>query len=465
MSSSEKKETKISIRDLLFYYLRKWRFIVVLFFVCATLLGAYRAVKLLSMIRSSDYRDQAWELYEQAVDYRESETERLDRETVIQEKKLEVKSKYLDESLLMTMDPDDSCIASADVYISGDTGTARASLLSSIFQSAFRTGKISQELADQVHIKREYIQELLRLSSKEYVTTFANEEEQSIIATDRVLLHIGLIAGDENMARKLMDGLVTSFNNLNKELTENSQIDMQNNVAFLNFVYTTRRVEELDTYQVSIRDEVKNISKNLEDLQEKKDALEIPVYELMSLGSVFRSSLKYFLGGGFVGGCLSLILLFFACLYSDKILSPEELESRTNMTVFAVSGIRKKRIGVRIDQLIDKCELKSELTSIRSTAKLLELDDNYPQYVIWGTQPEGVLNAMIPNIGQKTILNLDQMDSWCGLLPEKDQAEIKVPTKYILFANREQTTYKEINYKLGVISKLKGTNIICILCI
>ena len=71
---------------------------------------------------------------------------------------------------------------------------------------------------------------------------------------------------------------------------------------------------------------------------------------------------------------------------------------------------------------------------------------------------------MIPNIKHKTILDMDEMGSWRRLLPEKNQTEMEGTVKYILFADRGQTTYTEINYKLRVISKLKGTDTICILC-
>ena len=80
MEVPNEKSAGVGLRDLFFFVLRKWRFIVCLGFGCAALLGGLRVYQLSSMVGSSSYQDRARVLYEQAVAFRESELDRLGTE-------------------------------------------------------------------------------------------------------------------------------------------------------------------------------------------------------------------------------------------------------------------------------------------------------------------------------------------------------------------------------------------------
>ena len=461
MNDMNEKDTRVTIRDLFFYILRKWRIIVIMGFGFAFLFGVCREIKLLLMVQSDEYKGEMH--YENAMEERESEIENLDRKIVSLEKRQKEKRQYQEQSMLMSMDPYDSWIASADVYISGSSGTS-AAVLSDIYQHAINNGSISQKLAEKLNMDEKYIREMIKADYQECTTEYS-DKDQAYITTDQVLLHIGLIADDKDMARELMDGIVLGLNELSVELNDSGESERINNLTIINDICTNRIVEELEDYQNSVRDTIEGISDELNSCQKEKDELVQEVYKIpWSAKEIVLSGFKFFLLGGFIGGCLSLIILLFACLYSDKILSPNELRKQTGLNVIMVSKPKNKHSGTIIDKFVVSHELSGELLFSKSMQRLLELDNAVERYVIWGDWGKEVLDMLFPDSRQKTVLNMDEMESWRCLLPEKGQGKGE-RTKYILVVDRERTTYREINNKLEVIRRLDGQDIMLVVCV
>lgn len=457
MNDLNEKGTRITIRDLFFYILRRWRTIIILGFGCAFLFGACRGIKLLSMVQSDEYQEKVKTRYEDKIKDKESETKKIDREISQLEEKLDEKKEYQEESLLMAIDPQDSWIASADVYLS-DVSGASASVLASIFQSALNNGSISQKLADMLHVDEKYIRELIRTTYQEYTTEYPRIE-QTYMLTDQVVLHIGLIAGDKETAHKLMGGIKEALEELKTEMTGSG---ISYDMKVLNEVYMNRIVQELDDYQYSIRDTVENITDELDSCRKEKDKLEKEVYKApWSVKEIVLSAFKFFVLGSFIGGCVSLILLLFACLYTDKILSPEELRKRTGLNVAVVSEPESKHWGAVIDKFISDHQLSRELFLTKSMQRLAALDNDTERYITWGDRGKEILNMLIPASQQKIVLNMDEMDSWNCLMPES-RSEVDEQTKYVLVVKRGKTTYREIDNKLEVIRQLGGQDIMAV---
>ena len=464
MNEHREDSTGVTMRDLFFYILRKWRIIVMMGFGCAFFFGACRGVNLSMMIQSDDYIAKENARYEETIEDWEAETEELDREIKNIEKKLKEKEQYQKQSILMAIDPYNSWIASADICISGVPGMP-VSVLANIYQSALNNGSICQKLAEEMHIEEKYICEMIRVDCSEY-STENPEKERTNISTDLAVLHVSLIAVDIDMAQKIMDGIITAFMEIRNELNNGGQLDLTNNLTVLNNICMNRVVEELESYQDGVYSTIMSLSDELDVNRKEKGELEKLVYiKPWSPKEVFLSVFKYFLLGGFVGGSLCLILLLVICLCSDKILSADELKRRTDIKVFAMPWGNEKRFGIGIDKWIRSFEQNRQLEFSGIAKKLLELDGDISEYVIWGKLSQERLNELIPSIKNKTVLEMDLLDSWISLLPEGSEEGINKQIKYILLADREKTTYQELNYKLDVIHKLKGQDIMCVLCI
>ena len=449
-----KADKMITVRDLFFYILRKWRTIIILGFGCAFLFGACRGIKLLSMVQSNEYQEKVKTRYEDKLKDRESKEKKIDREIAQLEMEMDAKKEYQEQSLLMAMDPQDSWIASADIYLSDVSGTS-ASVLSSIFQAALNNGSITQKLADMLHVDEKYIRELVRTQCQEYTTEYPRIE-QAYMLTDQVVLHIGLIAGDKETARDLMEGIVGAFEDLRSGITGSG---ISFDLRVLNETYVNRIVQELENYQYSVRDTIESITDELDSCRKEKDELEKDVYKApWSAKEIVLSGFKFFLLGGFIGGCLSLVILLVACLYTDKILSPEELRKRTGLNVIMVSELGNKHWGAVIDKFITNHELSRELFLLKSMRRLALLDNATERYITWGDPGKEILNTLIPASQQKMILNMDEMESWDCLLPEKGVGE-NGHTKYVLIVKRGKTAYREIDNKLEVIRRLGGQDI------
>ena len=472
IETANEKSIGIGLRDLFFYILRKWRFIICMGIVCGAILGAYRANRLLSMIRSNEYQGQAWILYEQAVKWREDETERLDVEISELQKKLDAKQTYTENSLLMQIDPYNSRLAYMDVCILGEGNTE---LIYNIYQSAINHGSITNRMAELLGYDEQYLRELIKLQDS---ITLQNsimlqnimlpeaeipETAPNITISDKAILHIEWIAADSDLAEKIKDSLISSLNDLNLKL--NREVGAHKLIQVDNGCVQYSG-QELGDYQNRIKNEITDISNLLEQKNIEKDALEIPVYELMPMKTVFLSSLKYFLAGGAAGGGLSLIILYIICLYSVKIVSPDEIRRRTNLRVLTIFGPTRRSLGGIIDRLIIRHELKDGILSLESVRKRLELEPDNKEWVVWGTLPENILEEMLPKGAGTKIVNMAHMDSWMDMMTVSKQEEYEKSTRcYILIADRRKDTYKSIIDKLEVIGTLHGENVICILCV
>lgn len=429
--------------------------------MCAAIFGVFRVNRLLSMIRSSEYQGQAWTLYEEAVKWREDEIERLDTEISDLQKKSEAKQTYIENSLLMQIDPYNSNLAYMDVCILGEDNME---LLYEVYQSAIDHGSIINRMAKLTGIDEQYLRELIKLQNLMNPETELQEIGSNIAISDKtVLLHIEWIAADSDAAEKIRDSLISSLDELNSKL--NGEVGAHKLIQIDNGCVQYLG-QELGDYQNQIKNEIADISNLLEQKNIEKDTLEIPVYELMSMKTVFLSGLKYFLAGGVIGGGLSLIILYILCLYSVKIISPDEIRKRTNLRVLTIFEPKKKSLGGIIDHRIICHELKDSILSLESVRKRLELAPDNKEWVIWGTLPENILEEMLPKDSGTKIVNMDHMDSWMDMMTISRQEEYERSTRcYILIVDRRKDTYKSIIDKLEVIATLHGENVICILCV
>ncbi len=463
MDNLQEKEIRISLHDVLFYMLRKWRYFILLGFACAFLLGAFRGVKLLTMTHNEEYREKADEQFQSETIELEADKKELDRKIADLEKKLEETKQVQEESLLMAMDPYDCWVASADVYIKDIAGTS-ASVLSSLYQSALNNGSVRQKVADKLNVKEKYVGDVIRTSFQEYTTEYPNTD-QAYMLTDQMLVHVGLIAADEKTAHVMMDGITQALGEVSETIGNGEQQPgFTDTLTVLNLTYTNRAVEELETYQYSITDSIESMSYSLEDSVKEREKLEKKVVKMPWSGKeIIVSACKYFLLGGLLGGILCLVILFITCLYSNKILSAEELEKHTGLLVFPVIRPAQARFGAKIDMLLKARELGTDPLPAQLMRRCLSADPKVERYVIWGDAAQDTLSALIPDIDKKTVLTMDSLSSQNLLQPLDGQDPTADHTQYILFAKRDETTYRELDRKLAVIRQLKGNNAICVL--
>lgn len=449
------------MRDLFFYILRKWRLIVCMSIICGGILGGFRGYQLLSMIRSREYQEQARILYEQALEWREDETERLDEEIADLQKKLEEKQRYMDSSFLMQMDPYNSIITSVDLCIFAEENIK---LLYEIYQLSFKSGSITGRMAELLGEDELYLRELITIQDSIWIEgNDDSTETDAITLSDKAaVLHIELLAADHTSAQKMKDSLMTSIDELNSKLN-----GMVNTHELVQIDHGCVRYsgEELENYQNEIRSEIVEMSQLLEQTYKEKEALEIPIYELMPMRTVFLSSLKYAVAGGLAGGCLSIVILYILCLHSEKILSPEELKKRTGLNVLAISGKTKKSLGAIIDSLIIHKELEGSILSLESVRKRLELEICNEEYAIWGELPEDMAVSIFPQNSNSNFINMEQKNSWLDMTDISGQEQYEDTRRYVLIVDRKKDTYKGIENKLDTIHRLHGNNIICIICV
>ena len=464
MNENETDGTRITLRDVFFYVWRKWRVVVLVVLSFALLLGVFRSVKLVLMINSDSYRAQAQELYEKAVNFYESETERLDKEIEGNEITLRNQNLYIEKSYLMSMDPSNCCVGSVDVQIACDALKGNISVIRSVLQSGIRTGKACEILAAKYGTESQYIEELIKVESNiEEKNTAQIDEKKGEDYLNGALIHVALIAADKNMAQEMLGNVVDYLNEICNQMNE-EQTNLKLNLMYYNENYSIRKEDKLESYQMKMNDEVDGAVKSLEISKQSKAELEIPVYELMPLKEVFLSSIKYAILGGFVGFVICIFALVIMCLYSEKILSPSELRARTGLEVYTTPRGKGKKFGSLLDSKINSCELNGEIITANFLKRLLEIDKDVSEYYVWGERPVGALESIIPDVKNASIIDIDELDSWRAVNIISSEKSTKGQPLFILFADRE-SSYKEVNRKLDVIAKLTRKPPICILYI
>lgn len=323
----ENDEWEISLKDIFFYVLLRWKKILAVALACAILLGGVCFGKLLLEMNNED---------EEEKDVAKTAEERYAYDIQLIEQKIEEQEAlianhydYMRDSILMQLDPLNTYCTEISIYLS----TGYQIMPDMVYQNPDYTDALLRYyknllndvstldvIAEEIGTKAEYLREVLTI-------------DQSGNWLDILVLHYNSETV-EKISEMLVDTLQASQNKAAKSIGEHTIDIMQHTIV----KYIGEGIVE---NQERARGHISTLQEELELTKSKLRTLELPK---SSTDSSAVNCIKMFIVGFSVGAIGTIICLGVCFAFSDKVHSDEELERRLGIKVLgkATYGEKKK---------------------------------------------------------------------------------------------------------------------------
>lgn len=339
---------EIDLKDLLFSVLHRWRLIILTAILFGALLGGYRMGKNLLQRKNADYLVQVQEQYQQDCEEYEHLNVRYQQEIENIEKNIEVQKEYINNSVLMKIDPYEKGTASADIFVKPDEmgSDDNAIFLSSDYTDsiikAYMTYAQSlgiKEIAKDMGIEEKYLRELVAFSP-DYAS---NTLSISVCHTN--------IRNAERVLNSILDGISAQSSDLESKLGKHD-------IYIMNRVSESVSDSNLATTQKNNNANIDTLQNTLKDTEKTLKGLNEPGTPMaLSNTALLKSGIKYTVFGGALGVFFAVFCICFLSLMTDKIASAKELDMCFNIRILGVfEKKQKKRIFSAIDNWLDHLE-------------------------------------------------------------------------------------------------------------
>lgn len=330
----------IFFKDLLFVALYQWKKILIVAIAFAVLLGAVGVLT---------GKDEATVGGMTLTPETQSKVEMLEAKKEFTEKRLKEMKVYMEESVMMTLDPYAVCTSGFHIVIAPlyDTPVteatpieADASALIRAYRSALVNSQRLNELAQQLDVDRKYLHEQIQFDTSTEntlgVLVRSNDMENAKAIAD--VLRATTEAGKETIAQTVKDHEITII------LFESGP------------VYDSTCASQQDTTQKTLT----NYENDLLSVE-----TELKRYAPTQLVSGGTNPLLYAIVGAFLGACLVVGLAWVGHIGGSKIYSARVLENRTGVRVLGCVRGKKRNF---IDRWLRKVEGRADNTQLDAVA-------------------------------------------------------------------------------------------------
>lgn len=313
----------IYLKDLLFSALYRWKRILVWGLVLAILLGglkgisAYRAAK----AAQAQLNDPARQVLE--LESYEAEKDALESQLTTLQENIQRQTAYLEESVLMQLDPYAFYEVSLSVYI--DTGYQilpgmdyqSPDLTKAIISSYITvlTGEASaQAVASAMGIDPVYLLELISTSASDGTNT----------------LQIRAKYPDQKGAEKLLTLLVQQLTRIQSDISQTVQAHELRTIQ-----QYVRQMSDTDLADMQTQQEqaLMDLYDSIDATEAELEALVPPQTQAAGIGSTVKSAVIFAIIGGVLGVFLAVLTAWIGHIGSSKVYSARTLCNRTNIKV------------------------------------------------------------------------------------------------------------------------------------
>ncbi len=342
-------EMEISLKDLFFHLLYRWRSILVGALVGAILLGSYQYMNLTLTHRKGKLTKAEKQFYIDLQEFRDNLANYRkgvrDYTNLIKEK-----NEYLDNSVYMALDPENEWVASRRYYIKVDQA-----VLDELPQG------LQEDPADRVamaytstlktNLDKDEMEALLGTGQKEYIDELVGIGSDSGSNT----ISIWVIGPDQETVIRQMsyfaDRLTTVCSEVAQEVEPHTLTLMLEDVR-------TRIDNDLSAKQSEYRQQIIDLQHALKDNQEKLNRIEDKKEPKKPVGIKKKAVIGFILGA-------FLLAAFYVAKYVFEALlrSCRELTEHFGLPVYGeFRHSRARKPGKGLDKLIEKWEFKHART-------------------------------------------------------------------------------------------------------
>ncbi len=376
----------IYLKDLLFSVLYRWKHILIFGLILAVLLGGLKGVSTYRSAQVGETGSEAPITEDVEKDSQQSKLEILQASYAYQEA-------YLQESILMQIDPYDFYRASLSVYVSNDyqimpgmdyqTPDLSNVILSS-YVSRITSENYMKDLATKLGTTSSHIKELLNIS------TDSNTRMLSITISHPL----------QEGAQALMDDLVLHLEQKQPEIAQTVQ-------AHQIHIYQQDAYEAKDPALADIQ--AQNIQRLLDlqvSIDELKASVDAPADMLIQVNtpSVLKSTVIFGIIGFVLGAFVVVAVIFVNHIASNKVYSARTLSNRTHVKILgAMNTIEKMDSITRALRRLDNRSLvEGEQQAKLIAANIQNLCADAKHLLITGSAESAVLSDALkqamPNV-------------------------------------------------------------------
>ncbi len=348
-------EPEIDLKDLFFYILYQWRAVLITALAFSILLGSYK----IYLIKSLGEDQQPKEVREYILDLAEYNLAVSTHESNISnyQKLLDQQNLYIEQSVLMQIDPYKKPVASADFFVR--LNEAEWELLPDninldptdsiirIYVSNFSS------VVDWVPIETLtgkdslYLKELLWVNADYNSNTFT----------------VGIAYYDGDIAQKILDIIISQITEKYHNMDDNVN---EHTMSIINRSLTYSIDNSLAETQKTNKDILLSYDTAILDCQKKLEELEEPIPP-SKLGV-----LKYAVLGFMTGTLLTTFFYAVAYMFNGRLHRESELKERYGFQLLGTFSQAKKHFFLSgIDHFIEKLEMPNSLLSEEETYKII----------------------------------------------------------------------------------------------
>ncbi len=341
------EEQELYLTELLALCVRKGKALLITALVFAVLLGGWQLRKQIKASQDPEHSEaKIEERYQDAMREYEKETEELERSIDDNEKSLAEKQEYLENSLLMKIDPYNKYETS--IYFG----------FSDIDEAAWDQVHYSCTSLDFVYskIRSQYVvywngMELpadLHVSGYSGVQDKYMREVLSVSKQDGGMLCITAIGNSASESEKLADALYQAFTDVQPTAARNSY---GHSFVLLKRITKATIDTGLESSQKSNQNAVEDYQLSIEDLKAQLEELDKPSREEgYSRSTIIESTLKYAVLGLIAGIVVACFAVLLWAVMANVLISSQQVERQLGITCL---GAVKEKSGV-FDRWADK---------------------------------------------------------------------------------------------------------------
>lgn len=359
--SSNEKE--IDLRDLMFYCLKKWRWVVVTMVITALLAGAY---KYRSVVLANQQKLEAEKLKEQDGNKEDVivNPNIVYYQNAIAKGEADMKKKddYLNNSVVMQLDANRLQTGTLSFYLNvegGDTNTLDALV------TAYRAYITDGRLAEQLHEENTDISK----TDLQYLIAFTNgkidyslpEESVALNWPEKNVFQVQLTAPNAELCSVWLKTAETAITEYSGELQEDIS---RHELRLLASSLTERIDQNIQAYQMQILTDYTTAVKNLQTLRNDLETVRseegetIVVNETAVMEEPGSSAVRFTVTGLLIGAVMTVFFLAMNYIMGGKLQNTDVFEKEYGMRLLgciSAPDFEKKWFGF-LDRFIWKLE-------------------------------------------------------------------------------------------------------------
>lgn len=431
----------INLKDILFYALRCWKPIIIVAVVLALLLGSFQAINMYYSIINTDEKAEYLIEYQQYQDKLALAGDRISST----QGKIDTLQDYMDHAVLMKADYRNVYVANATYYIDSDykimpelnyQNPDKTYTLTWYYLNYLQDYSLYETLSEEVGIDAKYLMDLVSIT-----TTNENTLKLSVFHPYQ---HYA-----ECIMEALQDQLLQVYAHLEKTIAEHSLTQMLNTCG----VYVD---ESLKEKQQTIYDDMLKYQEEL--IKYKQDLRTLEKNEV-SLPSVPKTFIKWFILGGILG--CALIGIFFVCkaLFNGRVHFHGDLTSRYVIPMLGcvVSGSKKYDFISKFIRKLEGRQLENTEENQQFLAENLRRHCKEHESILIVSDVSSEESQIVSNALSTRLANLRFMNA--GSLT-KDPVALRLLSECnaVIFAvTAEHSRYKDISAAIELLRSCEST--------